>query len=198
MLLLEFNVIKSKHLFFCQLTSCHMREKSIFFSQCSFCLPNSILPGALHLPTHTLTHANTHSSTMASNILLAKTDTQTILTISCFAPKALGESTLLTLSINPSYFCSWTCTLTNRTPQLDVSLVWTIILGCERNQPPPSGVKSLRIVSRNGTLVLSTPLNGITNGVTMRGTNCAYIKTSVDNMSRRKYPSNVTLSSSSS
>lgn len=186
------------HTPFCQLTSCHMHEKSNFFSLCAFCLPNSILPGDLHLPAHTHTHVNTHSSTMASNVLMAKTDTQTILTISCFAPKVSGESTRLTLSINTSYLCSWACTLTNQTPQLDVSLVWTISQGYERHQPPPSGVQSLRIVSRNGTLVLSTPFNGITNGATMTGTSCAYLKVRVDDMSQRKYLSNVTLSSSSS
>lgn len=185
----------------CQLTSRHTHVTSIFFlvllSSSQFHPPSC--PSSSHTLSFTRSLTHTLSSTMASNILISKADALTILTVSCFAPKAPGEFTQLSLSINPSYGCSWTCTLTNRAPQLNVSLVWTIPQRHERNFLPPSGVQSLRIVSRNGTMVLSAPVNGITNGATMTGTSCVYVKIRVDDMnSQRKYPSNVTLSSSSS
>ncbi|KAG0035348.1 hypothetical protein BGZ82_005306 [Podila clonocystis] len=58
------------------------------------------------------------------------------------------------------------CSLTNRSPQLEISLVWDFT-GRHELEAQPQGVKSLRIVSREGTIVHSIPVNGVVRKTAM-------------------------------
>ncbi|KAG0076736.1 hypothetical protein BGZ93_000570 [Podila epicladia] len=83
----------------------------------------------------------------------------TTLTVNCATPVAKRTITLNAHS-NPSYGSVWACTLTNRTPQLEISLVWTCSNGHQATMQP-YGIKSLRIISRDGDIVYSAPVNGV-------------------------------------
>ncbi|KAG0355368.1 hypothetical protein BG005_005739 [Podila minutissima] len=84
----------------------------------------------------------------------------TTLTVNCATPVAKGNITLKAANYNPSYTSFWTCTITNQTPQLEISLVWT----CGSGYQPylqPYNIQSLRIISRDGEIVYSAPINGV-------------------------------------
>ncbi|KAG0355366.1 hypothetical protein BG005_005737 [Podila minutissima] len=90
---------------------------------------------------------------MATNTMVANT----ILTVNCAIPEVVGGKFEVTAYGNFNLNSTWMCTLTNQSPQLEISLVPR---GLE-NYLQALGVKSLRIVSREGTVVHSTPVNGV-------------------------------------
>lgn len=95
----------------------------------------------------------------------------TTLTVNCATPVAKGNITLKAANYNPSYTSFWTCTITNQTPQLEISLVWT----CGSGYQPylqPYNIQSLRIISRDGEIVYSAPINGVVLSTPLTGMAC--------------------------
>ncbi|KAG0034403.1 hypothetical protein BGZ81_004884 [Podila clonocystis] len=81
-------------------------------------------------------------------------------TVSCATPSAVTGNITLSVTVNAAYCSTWTCTLANRTPQLEIKLVWTCSNGYQSNVQPLN-IQSLRVVSRDGTIVYSAPVNGV-------------------------------------
>ncbi|KAG0035350.1 hypothetical protein BGZ82_005308 [Podila clonocystis] len=82
------------------------------------------------------------------------------LTVSCATPSAVTGNITLSATVIAAVSSIWTCTLANRTPQLEITLVWTCACGWE-TQVQPFNIQSLRVVSRDGTIVYSAPVNGV-------------------------------------
>lgn len=105
---------------------------------------------------------------MALNTLAVTPDTQIVLTVRCEAPED-NKNIRLRADINDSYYCEWICTLTNQSPMLEISLLWSTGEGCEPYNPPPIGVRALRIVSRHGQHLFFARIDGVKDGVPLTG-----------------------------
>ncbi|KAG0319787.1 hypothetical protein BG000_003783 [Podila horticola] len=100
------------------------------------------------------------NNTLPVNTLHVLTnDTQTIVSVRCLILKA-ADSKASVGSPSRHGLYKWYCTLTNHSPELEISLLYT---GLERFLD----VRSFRIVSRNGTLVHTAPLRGFGEGDTL-------------------------------
>ncbi|KAF9292902.1 hypothetical protein BGZ74_000118 [Mortierella antarctica] len=69
---------------------------------------------------------------MTSNVLLTKSDTQTIFIVSCFAPKTVGDFVQMAASN-----CNWICTFRNQGQKLGISVLWSITRGYGYLLNPP-------------------------------------------------------------
>ncbi|KAI9236348.1 MAG: hypothetical protein BYD32DRAFT_462624 [Podila humilis] len=101
---------------------------------------------------------------MASNTLAVTCPSQTLVTISCLAPRT-GQQTIVQASLSSKYNLVWRCIVTNQEPQLDITLVWSVNRAFEFDFPPPRGIRSLQVISQNGVLVGSAPVKGLVNGI---------------------------------
>lgn len=115
-----------------------------------------------------LIHTSTHFYTMTNNTLRANLYLESYIAINCLAPEAVGEHIVLRDNTSHYYGCSLTCTLKNQKPQLEFTLLlssspsleYVCRLHC---------ILSLRVVSRDGTLVHTAPVNGVSKGAPLKG-----------------------------
>lgn len=105
---------------------------------------------------------------MASNKLAVTCPSQTLVTISCLAPRT-GQQTIVQVTLSSKYNLVWRCIVTNQEPQLDITLVWSVNKAFEFDFPPPRGIRSLQVISQNGVLVGSVPVKGLVNGIPLTG-----------------------------
>lgn len=99
---------------------------------------------SVHLQTHYRNRFCFCCTMTPRNTLIITPDTQIVLTVKCEVPEA-NETIRLRATIG-TYNCQWLCTLRNETPQLEISLEWSIDDGCQHLCPPPEGVRALRIL----------------------------------------------------
>lgn len=123
--------------------------------------PRSPLTDTLHSLILS-THSHSRFPTMTDTVLASTT-----LTVNCESPAANGKITLNAYS-NPNYNSIWGCTFTNRTPQLEISIVWTCTNG-HQGYLQLYNIQSLRVVSRDGAIVYSTPVNGVVHSAPLIG-----------------------------
>lgn len=131
-----------------------------------------VLP-CLPLPPYSYTHFN--SGTMTRNTLSLKYSKQVLFTIGCLAPKA----GVCHIFFKESLLCkseglSWTCTLANQGPHLDISLARYTFLYNE-SLFPPQGIWLLQVITQDGILVSSTSVNNITEGIPLTGTCICFV-----------------------
>ncbi|KAF9313870.1 hypothetical protein BG003_004742 [Podila horticola] len=80
-----------------------------------------------------------------------------VVSVRCLILKAANSKASVGSPCRYGLCYKWYCTLTNHSPELEISLLYT---GLESFL----GVRSFRIVSRNGTLVHTAPLRGFGDG----------------------------------
>ncbi|KAF9302078.1 hypothetical protein BGZ74_005885 [Mortierella antarctica] len=97
---------------------------------------------------------------MNNTLYVLTIDTQTIVSIRCLILKAEDSTASVDSSSRRGHCFKWYCTLTNHNPHLEISLLYT---GLESF----TDVRSFQIVSRNGTLVHTSTLNGFGQGDTL-------------------------------
>lgn len=101
-------------------------------------------------------------STMNNTLYVLTIDTQTIVSVRCLILRAADSDAFVDSSSRRGLCFKWYCSLTNHSPDLEISLLYT---GLESFPD----VRSFRIVSRNGTLVHTAPLHGFGQGDTLSG-----------------------------
>ena len=132
-----------------------------------------------------LIHTSTHSHTVTSNILVTTLNMQPIITVSCVAPKA-GESIIVRETMYEYYDCYWICTLTNQPPQLRLSLMSVTNTSIYNILIRPKNIRSLRIVSRDGTLVHNAWFDGIPKKVSQKSRLVCCFKSRTEDQDRQK------------
>ncbi|KAG0329135.1 hypothetical protein BG000_000193 [Podila horticola] len=97
---------------------------------------------------------------MNNTLYVITIDTQTIVSVRCLILRAADSNAFVDSSSRRGLCFKWYCSLTNHSPELKISLLYT---GLESFPD----VRSFRIVSRNGTLVHTAPLHGFGQGDTL-------------------------------
>lgn len=111
---------------------------------------------------------------MTNNTLLTKLEIETNIAVSCRAPKPVGNHTLLKNSCH-YYGCYVLCTLKNQQPQLELSLLFSRQPAYDDKVYRLGNILSLRIVSRDGKTVHNSSLNGVAEGVPLKGRRARYV-----------------------